>query len=210
MLQKVNKYMGLTKYKGFVGGDVLPAENINSIDPDNLESPISNEAYLLLRANINGLLDYRLLIGVDGSGLINIPMIDNQIRVSASDNLKYSSDTQRRGPDSNNELILKEFTVQRNGVYRVKFDGCSANSSYPGQARIYKNGVAYGTSRSLTSQYTTFTTYSEDLSFAVGDKIQIWTRGGNAGGAYTYIKNFRLYFDRSFFADVLSTIDTGV
>jgi len=48
----------------------------------------------------------------------------------------------------------------------------SGSVYYLATARIYKNGVAYGTSRSTTS--TTNVTFIEDLAFSAGDLIQIY------------------------------------
>lgn len=199
--------MALAKYKGFVAGDKLPAENVNSIDPDSLESPIVNEAFRIVRLTIAGLLPSGILTGVDGSGLINILNFTNYVVVSASNNLKYSSDTERQNTTYDNQYHKqKEFKVYKNGTYRVKFDAKSS-SNYTGTfVRIYKNGVAFGTERDLSSVQA-YQTYSEDLVFSPLDTIELWSKSSSAGSVSAYVKNFRLYFDRTEVLDGVNTLD---
>ena len=90
---------------------------------------------------------------------------------------------------------VKEFTLARAGTLRISFTfagstgGSASNYTY---ARIYKNGAAVGTERSLIRD-TAYTTYSQDISgFAIGDTVQLYIKdkeGGYGGPA----KNFRLY-----------------
>ena len=88
-----------------------------------------------------------------------------------------------------NDIIftkVKEFITLTDAIYRVKFD---LKSSYNvnSYARIYKNDIPFGTQRSnLTHNYITF---SEDLSFTKGDRIQLYYRTNNNTG---FVRNFRL------------------
>jgi hypothetical protein len=65
---------------------------------------------------------------------------------------------------------------------KIYFELSSDNFACIVYGRIYKNGVAYGTEWSTTS--TSWVGFSEVLSFYPGDKIQLYTKLANAGGAY--------------------------
>ena len=78
------------------------------------------------------------------------------------------------------------------GALRIKFaiNETSTGTSY---GRIYRNGVAVGTARSVTSD--TYTTYSEDISgWHEGDTIELWGYHSLSGGDGN-VKEFRVYCD---------------
>lgn len=66
-----------------------------------------------------------------------------------------------------------ELTANVGGTLRIGFT-IIGNSNYA-YAQIYKNGVAYGTERVIL-QVGVFATFSEDLIFSSGDKIQIYCK----------------------------------
>lgn len=75
---------------------------------------------------------------------------------------------------------LKELSPMiRSGVVSVSFDYASNNNAAT-NARIYLNGVATGTNRS--DNLGTFSTYTEDITVAVGDLLQLY---GNGDGSST-------------------------
>jgi hypothetical protein len=111
------------------------------------------------------------------------------INYTAGDILIISADTERSKSNDTNYTKVKEITLARAGTLRVKFDGQYNN--HTAYARVYKNGSAVGTERTLTSSYVT---YSEDLTdFAIGDKIQLYYKTGGIAGDSVSVKNFRLY-----------------
>lgn len=64
------------------------------------------------------------------------------------------------------------------GTLRISFRLAAINASSGGTGgygRIYKNGVAFGTTRSVT--YNGDTVFTEDLAFSVGDTFQIFVQG---------------------------------
>jgi len=128
-------------------------------------------------------------IGVDGSWLAGSSLREFQV----SDNLKISADAERT------EALpvyakVKEVSVRLPGSVRIKFDLKSSVSGASSKGIIYKNGVAFGTERTTTS--TSYTTYSEDLTFAAGDLIQLYIRDAeNTEANVAYTKNFRIYYD---------------
>lgn len=85
-------------------------------------------------------------------------------------------------PTNTTYAEFESWNVYKTGTYRITLylGGTSSGTLY---ARIYQNGVAYGTERSVT---TTDTTFTQDLSFTAGDTIQIYSRvsasGAGAGG----------------------------
>lgn len=115
-----------------------------------------------------------------------------------SDNLKASADTVRSGSSASYAKIkeIKISSIPAGGTIRIKFD---LRNSYnpvgnPVYGKIYKNGVAAGTERSLTDG--TFTTFSEDIAVSPLDLIQLYAK--NDGSAATYeVRNFRLYYDKA-------------
>lgn len=128
------------------------------------------------------------LPAVDGSQLTNILL---PIMVSASNNLKFSNDTEyTRTGESQGLKNMKSNYVALSGTYRIKFDFNGSGSDY---ATIYKNGTTYGTNRTGAGGYTTF---SQDLYFMAGDALEIKVYQGLNYETIS-IKNLRLYFDAS-------------
>lgn len=60
--------------------------------------------------------------------------------------------------------------AKESGVYRCVISA-RAGTSVSGNVRIYKNGAAFGASRTLS---TSLNTWTEDLSFSAGDKIEFY------------------------------------
>lgn len=83
---------------------------------------------------------------------------------------------------------LKEISTDTAGAYRISFDLRSADTTIV-KAKIYKNGVAYGTERGASS--STPTTYTEDLAFSAGDLIQIYAQTTNLNH-YCYVSNVKI------------------
>lgn len=64
------------------------------------------------------------------------------------------------------------FRINQSGYYRTNFTiGTPSNPAAVAGGRIYRNGSAYGTLRSVSSSGTN---YSEDLYFDVGDTVQFF------------------------------------
>ena len=165
----------------------------------------TGEEYNLARLDANGVIPFSLLNGVNGSGLINLNL--KEIRLTASDNLKLSADSERTVTDAITKV--KEIKIYRAGVIRTKFDAKSTavggSLSY-----IYFNGVQRGTTRNTTG--TTYVTYSEDLTITEADLlvtgyvlVQLYAFGAASAGNDAVVKNFRLYFDNTEVNDEIIT-----
>lgn len=109
---------------------------------------------------------------------------------------KYSTASATNLLSSNSEVsqayggsytLKKTIVVFYPGTYRITFDIKTTGGSYFG--KIYKNGSAYGTER--TGVQTTYQTFSEDLYFQPGDRIQLYIYEGTVGNT-TYARNFTI------------------
>lgn len=114
--------------------------------------------------------------------------------IAASDTLLASNDTQALFDPGTTYTIKKEIKIPtwvRSAGLRIKFSIKTANAAATAYAKIYKNGVAWGTEQSNAT--TSYVEKSEDLTgFGGGDVIQIWARM-SVGGYGIYIQNFRVY-----------------
>ena len=98
---------------------------------------------------------------------------------------------------------LKQITVKKAGTYIIRFQIKNGNAGGTTNGRIYKNtGVEIGTERTTTTYSTSYETFSEALTLAANDQIQIYIKTSNA--SYTaYITDFSIQAHD----DSLSTID---
>lgn len=84
---------------------------------------------------------------------------------------------------------VKEVRVGDAGTITVDFT--LKNTVFGGTqyGRIYKNGVAVGTERSVGG--TTTTTFSENITVAVGDLIQLYSKYAGSSGGQLYDFKFK-------------------
>lgn len=76
-------------------------------------------------------------------------------------------------------LQARIWTILRTGTYTVEFS-VSAGLWVTWYGRIYKNGVAFWTERTVTS---TTTAFSQNLAFTEWDTISLWYKSGGWGTA---------------------------
>lgn len=153
---------------------------------------------IITAAEVNAEVDTALNTAIPGSPTVDsindvLKNIDTGMLVSpgqclASDDLLFSNDAEITG--SNTSYILKKNTVSGvSGTLRVKFDLRGTSGSATAIAKIYKNGVAFGTERECI--INTYSTFSEDLEFTFGDTIEVWFKA-TTPNAYAG-QNFRIY-----------------
>lgn len=146
-----------------------------------------------------------------------IPATVNGIDVSDLDTLgkKYvigddtlHSNDAEKAISSNSYEKDKEIRIDQllpqNSILRIKFDLTKTGGGGVTTGRIYKNGVAYGTERSRSSDG--WETFSEDLRFLTGDTIELWCKYNFASANKS--RNFRVHGSEDSvddFADALST-----
>ncbi len=111
-----------------------------------------------------------------------------------SDTLRNSNDTEKT-TDSQTYVKLKEVLLNADlAVCRIKF-GIKRGVTYTACGRIYKNGAAIGTERTVNSD--TYQTYSEDFAgFLSGDLIQIYCKV-NDPLADIWVNNVRFYYSEA-------------
>jgi len=99
---------------------------------------------------------------------------------------------------------VKEFTIIKDGTYRIKFSLTGAD----GYGRIYRNGVAVGTERNVSTS-PAYTEYSEDISgWSEGDLCQLYVHDTAGNGCIS--KNFRIYSDISELRYGVSKFNTAI
>lgn len=110
----------------------------------------------------------------------------------ASDNLRNSNDVEKHlSTDTYTKLKEVKLNADLAGC-RIKFDLKNGTATFDATAKIYKNGVAIGTERSVNPN--TYQTFSEDFTgFVNGDLIQIYVNGHASSDAY--VRNMRFYYD---------------
>lgn len=109
----------------------------------------------------------------------------SSVTLVAGTTLLCSADTERYS-ESQTYTKLKEIVISTgSGVITVSFDlkGSGGDNAY---GRIYRNGVAVGTERQRQS--TAYETFSENISVANGDLIQLYFKAAY----YGYVMNFRI------------------
>ena len=113
----------------------------------------------------------------------------DKLKLASGTTFTLASAATERSTTSTSYVKMKEFVAAQNGTVTVYFEIKTSNYGASVYGRIYKNGTAYGTERSTTS--TSYDNYSENLTFAAGDLIQIYLRTDNA--SYTaYIRNAKV------------------
>jgi hypothetical protein len=118
-----------------------------------------------------------------GDGTWAIPTIT----FTAGSLLEAAADTEET---STNAAFTKykEISIAYGGTVTVSFDLKSGSAGNNAQGRVYKNGVAFGTTQ--TNNNDTYTTYSENLAFAAGDLVQLYLSKNASTSAIA--RNFRI------------------
>jgi len=112
--------------------------------------------------------------------------------ITPSDTLIASSDAEVPHTGTTNWTKTKEFNILSPGEYRTTFQFKHGGSDSDAHARIYKNGVAFGTQRTKDQTEQTYAeTYTEDLLFEEGDLCQMYQKV-NVSARISYVRNFRL------------------
>lgn len=187
-----------TTWKVFVLEDATNTLSNKTLAAASVTGALTVDNNVAINAKNSGATS-RTLIYRDNSNTIQLGdsaqntglTINEPVNALAGAALWHANDTLRTHTGDTSTVKIKESTVYMPGTYTIKFDAkFDAAGGGTGNARVYKNGVALGTNRSLT---TGFVTYSEDLgTFAIGDLVQVF--GGNSAAASTVsVQNFRLY-----------------
>jgi hypothetical protein len=140
---------------------------------------------------------------ITGSGSLTAGSFIGPITyIVASNNLKYSADTERAGDTGSfTPVLTKSIQINRTGTIRVKFDvdfrsfssftTLVKNNRYTNLYAAYGNGMA--SLFYVSGNSSGYNTYTTDISVSAGDTIQLYTLGD--GTHYCNVKNFRIYYD---------------
>ena len=179
------------KFKDVYFSGTLNGDGSNLDDGANGKLTSGTDANELVRLDGSAKLP-----AVDGSKLTGLEQA-NIFVVSASDTVRTSTSGGHVPRDSatakSHEILLNDVSGTIRVVFTIGLSGYNSQTVY---GRIYKNGVAYGTQRSSTSNTSEGgTTFTEDLSFTQGDLIQLYTSisGNNNSGV---IMGFSLRYDK--------------
>lgn len=116
--------------------------------------------------------------------MIVVQIGSSNLVCSASDDIMLASKGTDSGNISTSYVKIREIKIGFAGYYRVKstISGAGGTTVY---YQIYKNGVPYGTVHSGSSYPVNG---SDDLYFAHGDLVQLYTKTAN--GAYAVISEY--------------------
>ncbi|RLC34486.1 MAG: hypothetical protein DRZ76_02595 [Candidatus Nealsonbacteria bacterium] len=98
-----------------------------------------------------------------------------------------SAPTERSSSEVSYTLI-KELEVLESGTYRISWEMRSDGAGENSYAKIYKNGVAFGSEQVVSN--ASYVTKAENLTFSKGDSIELWVHV-TYGSERCYIKNFK-------------------
>lgn len=129
-------------------------------------------------------------IGVDDSVASNVSARN---ACTASDVLQESADTEETSPVGTTPALLKSIQVNAQGTIRIKVDIKKADAFGNAHAQIYKNGVAFGTDHSNTSE-TYATKTDSSLQCSSGDNFELYAWNTDGSGSCV-VRNYRIYFD---------------
>lgn len=149
------------------------------------------------------------LPAVDGSQLTNVNV--SVFGLTASDNLKYSADTERTTTSAYNPTIgelVKTIKIRGfSGTVRVKWDIKYTVGANLCRSAVYLNGTIVGTTHDNAT--STYATQTQDVTLAdhyYTNTIDLYY-GYNSTSGTCVIRNFRVYYDKSAIADAVVTLD---
>ena len=133
--------------------------------------------------------------------------------VATGANINLSADAERTSANTSYNKS-KEIVCPFYGVINVYFEIRSNVGDYDVCGRVYKNGAAVGTERK--TQSTSYVSYNEDISFAPGDRIQLYIHPDSVADQMR-TRNFRLRSNKilgtvlgTILQNTLTTVDTDI
>jgi len=151
---------------------------------------------------------YPIVVGIaiSATELLIISDIEGAtFRLITSATIRASADTERTGIKTSAVYAKqKEFRILQGGVVSVAFD-LAGNTSEQLYGRIYVNGVAIGTERTIISS-AAYETFTEDISVELSDLIQLYVKSSDSFAGAS-IKNFRLHWEKLVNVDYIVITD---
>lgn len=94
-----------------------------------------------------------------------------------------------RGESTVYSKIL-DYKLSYPGLYRIKFGLRAQSVSGTAYAQIYKNGIAYGTERSVYGNNNV--AFTEDLLFSKDDNVQVYIKCTTAPSYPAWLTDFQI------------------
>lgn len=162
--------MALSKYKNFIAGDILPAENVNSIDPDNLEVDITDEAYNIVRLDSEGQVPVEVLDKFEEEVILT--------NIQPSEDILYW-DTDLKFTKSTSFTKLKEIKTNRAGTYTIWVYGYGGGNTMSCEVRVNGSVILTGsTTSSATPRGVRIIAGS--VSTTAGQSIDIYVKSSTS------------------------------
>ena len=132
---------------------------------------------------------------------------------TASNTVVYSDTSEQTSPNGVTPVLIKSIPITNHTTGTIRFnfsmhdstnDGANGKAAY---ARIYKNGIAIGTTR--TSLDTNYVTYSEDIVVSLNktDTIELW--GWNQHASYkVYVQGFLVQYNTTGYTNTPPSVPT--
>lgn len=116
------------------------------------------------------------------------------VEVSASDNLKQSSDAEvTTGSVGPNYQKAKEIKINRKGVIRVKYDYKMVGTG-TAYFNVFVDGIVAGTEITTSTEGAYITSPANDVNVNIGSLVQLYFK--RTGAFYApYAQNFIIYYD---------------
>ncbi|MDI6720387.1 MAG: hypothetical protein QMD46_12325 [Methanomicrobiales archaeon] len=133
-------------------------------------------------------------VTIDGA-LIKDGQVPSFATTVAGDTLRFSDDAQVM-TSNDYYTVLKSFVLPdwlvQTSTLRVRFDLRGGDANDRGYARIYYNGVAVGTERSVYGEV--YQTFTEDIpNVGQGRTVALCAKRGSYVDYGAFVRNFRIY-----------------
>ncbi len=164
----------------------IPSKGAATITPGTMNQTIAAGRYLSGAQTIKG--DANLVSSNIKRGVTMFGVTGNANILQPGTNIVASNDTEKSIGGAGIYYKYKEIQVSLAATYRVYFSMKSDSPSTTMYARIYINGSAVGTIRTLTS--ANYVEYVEDIAVPANGLVQIYLKENS--GYTCHVRNFRL------------------
>lgn len=136
--------------------------------------------------------DAEFLAGTDATRFVTPAQAGASVKTGAPwSTMTVGNAPTERTTNSVTYVKLKEFVASYTGTYFTSFElSAGSSGADTANARIYKNGAAFGTERGRSTN--TYTAFTEALSFTAGDLIQLYVKDQNGPTYSAKVQNFYL------------------
>lgn len=184
----------MVAFKASASNTGAPTLNVNGLGAKNIYKITGGSVSALASGDIVSGGAYQALY--DGTQFILLNgNLSSQTTLTAGSFLigAWPLDTVYTNNDVNRTTYYKHgqrFYIPYDGTVSTSFEMNVSLDGATAYARIYKNGSAAGTER--TNSTNSYVTYTENLSVAAGDYLELYLKTSSGTGRYTQTRNFEL------------------